>query len=384
VSFAVRPQSLLSKYKINFKEKTAMQKIKIFISHNSQDINLVSALVDLLRSSLNIPSNDIRCTSLDGYRLPAGISVSDQIKTEIYESKAFIALLTPNSIKSEYVSFELGARWGANLPLFPIFAGGAKVEDVNNWLSNINALFCDTESQVIQLVNDIGRYLGCNIENASSYLALVKKLVYSSNETSSEYIEWFGQLDKKVQNVFQVQMKTEDEEIGQEYSDFFNIANKYYVDFYRPRNGNIDFPEKLEGLIRAAGSPQHIIGIELVSWPSLYEDSLNQDQRRIWGFVKQIYPARNVECTKDIFEYSSIQPKDEAKRFHDARRALSKYWDKWPSVVGFNFIRERYMTRREIVIFLAWLELALVQWTRMGGSHKQDLFKLALRFDKFR
>ncbi|WP_394809029.1 hypothetical protein [Nitrosomonas sp.] len=93
---------------------------------------------------------------------------------------------------------------------------------------------------------------------------------------------------------------------------------------------------------------------------------------------------RQTENTGDIWLYSAIKPTEEAKRFHEARRVLAKYWDKWPSLVGFKFIRERYTTRREIILFLAWLELALAQWTRMGGMHKQELFKLALKFDKLK
>ena len=46
--------------------------IDIFICHSSVDKEFVERLIDLLRSALNIPSANIRCTSIDGYRLPAG------------------------------------------------------------------------------------------------------------------------------------------------------------------------------------------------------------------------------------------------------------------------------------------------------------------------
>ncbi|WP_041555413.1 toll/interleukin-1 receptor domain-containing protein [Nostoc sp. PCC 7524] len=57
--------------------------IKIFISHSSIDKELVSKLVELFRASLNIPSREIRCTSLDGYRLPGGANFNDQLRQEV-------------------------------------------------------------------------------------------------------------------------------------------------------------------------------------------------------------------------------------------------------------------------------------------------------------
>ncbi len=41
----------------------------LFISHSSKDLTTVAALVELLRSALTLPANDIRRRSLDGYRL---------------------------------------------------------------------------------------------------------------------------------------------------------------------------------------------------------------------------------------------------------------------------------------------------------------------------
>ncbi|WP_394807995.1 toll/interleukin-1 receptor domain-containing protein [Nitrosomonas sp.] len=268
-----------------------MNQMQVFISHDSKDVEIVSILVDILRSSLNIPPKQIRCTSLDGFRLPIGTLITDRIKKEVCESKVLIALITPNSLESQYFMFELGARWGANLPLLPLFAGGTNIDDVSQLLRDFNILQCSSENQVIQMVNDLGEHLERIPEGANCYLNQVKKLVAASKCVETEYIESLGQIDDYKQVGFQAQMKEEDEEIGQEYSDFFRIAHRFYVDFFRSR-GDIDFPDKLEGLIRAAGTPPHITEVELISWSSLYEDGLNQDQRRMWNFVKKIYPAR--------------------------------------------------------------------------------------------
>jgi len=93
--------------------------IDVFISHSSQDIEVVKALIGLLRSALNIPNGRIRCTSVPGYALDPGAYVDGTLRREIKESAAFIALITPASLKSIYVLFELGARWGGTVTSSP-------------------------------------------------------------------------------------------------------------------------------------------------------------------------------------------------------------------------------------------------------------------------
>ncbi len=86
--------------------------MKIFISHSSQDLEIVKSLVRLIRGSLNLSSEKIRCTSLNGHRLPAGVGTDDRLKQEIFDCEVLIGIITPISLESYYVLFELGARWG--------------------------------------------------------------------------------------------------------------------------------------------------------------------------------------------------------------------------------------------------------------------------------
>ena len=85
----------------------------VFISHSSADGETAAALVRLLRSALNLTPPDIRCTSVEGYRLPAGAPTDLQLREEIIAAAAMIGLISPGGMSSAYVPFELGARWGA-------------------------------------------------------------------------------------------------------------------------------------------------------------------------------------------------------------------------------------------------------------------------------
>jgi hypothetical protein len=131
--------------------------IDIFISHSSKDAPLAEALINLL--NVAIPQLVIRCTSVDGYRLPGGAPVEESLKTEVLTTKYFVGLITRQSMGSAYVLFELGARWVSGLPLTPLLAGGAGKETLQGPLIGVNALSCDNEAQLHQLIEEISLVL---------------------------------------------------------------------------------------------------------------------------------------------------------------------------------------------------------------------------------
>jgi TIR domain-containing protein/HEAT repeat protein len=154
--------------------------LDIFISHSSKDKDVAEALINLLRDALSLPASSIRCTSVDGYRLPAGASTDEQLRQEIYTAKVFLGLITPTSFQSTYVLFELGARWGARLPLAPVLASGANADTLRAPLSGLNALSCDVPAQVHQLVDNIAAILKVNLGSVASYQKYVDALIQQS------------------------------------------------------------------------------------------------------------------------------------------------------------------------------------------------------------
>jgi hypothetical protein len=147
--------------------------IQVLISHSSKDAALAQALIDLLRSGLGLLATQIRCSSVDGYRLPAGVNTSDQLRKEIKTAKVLIGLLTPNSLSSTYVLFELGARWGAGSFMIPLLAG-ITAEEMRGPHAVLNALSCETEGQLIQLVEDVAKELNADAQSVAAYLSQLK------------------------------------------------------------------------------------------------------------------------------------------------------------------------------------------------------------------
>ncbi len=150
-------------------ENMSTGSIRLFISHASDDKVLAERLIDLFRAALNLPASAIRCTSVNGYRLPAGADTDAQLRQEVHETDAFIGIVSAASIRSLYVLFELGARWGARRPLFPLLAPGTPASVLGRPLNGLNALEAGDAGQIHQLVTDVARELGLSVESPAVF-----------------------------------------------------------------------------------------------------------------------------------------------------------------------------------------------------------------------
>lgn len=151
------------------KNHEPMSSLRLFISHSSKDVEYVEALINLLRSGLNLPAEQIRCTSVDGFRLPAGADAKVTLRREIHASEAFIGVVSKHSLQSQYVMFELGARWGAGKHLIPLLAPGTKVQDLSGPIADLNALQGYSAAQLQQLVQDLADALNITPSKPAAY-----------------------------------------------------------------------------------------------------------------------------------------------------------------------------------------------------------------------
>lgn len=158
--------------------------VEVFISHSGEDSQLARQIVDLLRASLPLRARQIRCTSVDGYRLPAGADTNEQLREEVLASRTFISILSRSSLSSVYVLFELGARWGAKQHLFPLLAPGLRPQSLRGPLTGLNALSCESRGQLHQLVSDVAEALGLEAELPAVYQGNIEEIL--SNKPSQE------------------------------------------------------------------------------------------------------------------------------------------------------------------------------------------------------
>ena len=155
--------------------------IKLFISHSSKDKAVAEHLVELLRVALDLQPNEIRCTSVDGYRLSGGAYTEEQLRREVMEAPVCIWLISPASMDSLYVALELGARWGADLLLIPLLAPGIEPDILEGPLGDRHALQC-TPPQLHQLIEEVAEHLGTRSANRTTYESYVVRVVDSMPE----------------------------------------------------------------------------------------------------------------------------------------------------------------------------------------------------------
>lgn len=89
-----------------------MTENKIFISHSSKDIDYVKSFVEnILLLGLDIPSEKIFCSSMEGHGVKSGQYIPDRLKEEINKSALALLFISKNYKASEICLNEVGAAW---------------------------------------------------------------------------------------------------------------------------------------------------------------------------------------------------------------------------------------------------------------------------------
>jgi hypothetical protein len=160
-------------------------RIAIFISHSTLDKKIAENLTEILKNSLEIDPSRIRCTSVEGHRLQGGVTADVQLRQELLEAECFVGLLTPQSVNSTYVLFELGARWGADRRLIPLLAAGLQPSDLRGPLTAVHAHSCDSASELHQLIDELADILKTNKRPAANYEKYIERLAKISRKMKS-------------------------------------------------------------------------------------------------------------------------------------------------------------------------------------------------------
>jgi len=141
-------------------------KDKIFISHSSEDLHYVKSFVDnVLILGLDISSNRIFCSSLEGHGIRSGEYVPNVLRKEINDSSLALLFISKNYKSSEVCQNEVGAAW-AVLPtenIVPLLLPDINFEEVG--FLNITKLGLNVieKKGVLKFIDDFKHLLNQNI-----------------------------------------------------------------------------------------------------------------------------------------------------------------------------------------------------------------------------
>jgi hypothetical protein len=152
-------------------------KTRIFISHAHVDENLARALVGVITTAFEISDDSIRCTSLPGYKLSAGVHTASQLRNEIEKTEVVLGVITPQSIESKYVLLELGAAWGLGRRTFPLVARGVKSASIPGPLGELHWIDLAASQDCHQLIDDLNSVKPIGSRRKSSSGAIVDDAV---------------------------------------------------------------------------------------------------------------------------------------------------------------------------------------------------------------
>ena len=129
--------------------KTMMEK-RIIISHKETDKYFAKKLTYAVVASLDIPDKQVLCTSVEGHKLEFGpTTILEQLKQGVASSTVVIALITPDSIRADWVLIELGAAWVGSKTLIPVLAPGIDFGHLPGPFGNYRGIRADDPNATI-------------------------------------------------------------------------------------------------------------------------------------------------------------------------------------------------------------------------------------------
>lgn len=111
---------------------------KVFISHSSEDKDLIDDFVDkVLRLSCGLNTTDIIYTSRQTTGVELGDNIPEYIKTNLQTCSLVLFMISPNYRKSEVCLNEMGAAWALNKKTISILLPGVSFNSLG-WLTSLD------------------------------------------------------------------------------------------------------------------------------------------------------------------------------------------------------------------------------------------------------
>jgi hypothetical protein len=151
----------------------------IFISCSSEDSLPAETLKNLLAAVLDIVLDKIQITCLHDEDLAAEGETGDRLRAAIGSCEVFFAILTPASIREDWMLFELGAAWILEKKIILLFLDGAGFCDLPTPLACFRHLDMAEQNAPLQMMavcRDVASFLNLGLRRGSSVLTELERM----------------------------------------------------------------------------------------------------------------------------------------------------------------------------------------------------------------
>jgi len=119
----------------------------IFVSHAKKDEAIVSDFIQILEG-IGISSNQIFCSSIEGYGVPLGTNFEDDIKKRLNEDVLVLFMISENFYNSKMCLLEMGAAWGLTKDQISIAIPPFKLGEIKGVFQKFQGIRINEEKQL--------------------------------------------------------------------------------------------------------------------------------------------------------------------------------------------------------------------------------------------
>lgn len=135
-----------------------MAKVRIFLSHISEEVALASIFKNAIESDfLDLPEVFV---SSDTVSIATGQNWLTELERAINDASSLLVLSSPASITRPWVNFEIGAAWNRKIPIVPICHSGLLPADLPIPLNLLQAVEARDENGLSRLYRHIADLVG--------------------------------------------------------------------------------------------------------------------------------------------------------------------------------------------------------------------------------
>jgi hypothetical protein len=263
-------------------------KKKIFISHSSIDVDIVEKIIDTLEA-IGVPSEQIFCSSFEGYGVKLGADFLETIKKELNSDVLVLFVLSSNFYSSVVSLCEMGATWVKTNEHIPILIPPFDYSEIKGVIPTTHGMKINEKPKFNSLKEKVESFMGLKQSNFSAWerkrdniLKGIKTLLDSRDKNPKEESNNEVSIDPIGQGLYKNADKNIKEQSKKEWPNDFEMQ----LDFIQRQKAAV---ERLKQNKPSGISSEDFKDIRKNAqneWPNDFEMQLDFEQRQVESLRK--------------------------------------------------------------------------------------------------